>query len=401
MSMFTSPQIVTNGLVFYLDSLNIKSYRGPAIQNLLTSINSTTGSSTGYSLIGFNEEVNIPELGSKIVTTVDIQNNYPSVSSWCCPNPIYYGGCTVSPSTLYTYGIVYKCQSGYTSPNYMYRYEYTSNGGTYVTEAGVHNDSNRVHLGNGWYYAWGTFTTQSTTNWLGGCASFYYRYSAGYDKLSVATIMIAQGNYAGMHPKYWPNINTTRSSAQAIATLVGSNTITADSLTYNANGSFSFNGSSNFISSSSSVTAKTVIAWCKLSTAAGGDYIVYGLDANGADNWFGINANRVYAYATQSSDVNNFSISGTTTIPTTNYCQIACTIDINTLKVFLNGVEEGSSTQAFTIGPWNATPVIGRRGSLAQRYFPGNIDSVAVYNRVLTPAEIKQHFNAQRGRYSL
>lgn len=35
------------------------------------------------------------------------------------------------------------------------------------------------------------------------------------------------------------------------------------------------------------------------------------------------------------------------------------------------------------------------------RYFPGNISAVQVYDRQLTDAEVKQNFNALRGRFEI
>jgi hypothetical protein len=205
------------------------------------------------------------------------------------------------------------------------------------------------------------------------------------------------------HNTVYPStyINGTRSNTQALQDLIGGNTIDVNSATYNNDGSFTFNGTTDYLSSPTSINAKTVIAWVKLSTTAGGDYVVYGLDANGADNWFGINTNKVNLYGTQSSDVNNFALTGTTTLNATNYYQIAGIVDGQTAKVFLNGVQENSVTQVFTIAPWNTQPFIGTRGTLFQRFFPGIIASVLVYDRVLTNEEIRQNFNATRGRYGL
>ena len=154
------------------------------------------------------------------------------------------------------------------------------------------------------------------------------------------------------------------------------------------------------ISVPTSINAKTILAFIRV-TASGGDYIVYGLDANGSDNWFGVNGNVVHLFGTQSSDVNNFSLFGTTNILTNTWYQIGCTIDGATAKVFLNGVQENSVTKAFTIGAWNSSPTIGRRGSIAQRYFPGNIANLQVYDRVLSAAEVSQNFNATRARFGI
>jgi hypothetical protein len=50
MSLNHSPSIITNGLIFGYDQPNIKSYRGPVMQNLANQISILgTGTGTGYS----------------------------------------------------------------------------------------------------------------------------------------------------------------------------------------------------------------------------------------------------------------------------------------------------------------------------------------------------------------
>ena len=203
-------------------------------QNLATTINSSNGNATGtgYAFTADSEVVNIPQIGTLTSKYVTVQNNYPAVSTSCCPNLFGYSTSTVSvsASTLYTYSILYKCDSGYTHANFLYRYEYAA-GSVYVTEAGIHSTTNRTHLGNGWYWAWGTFTTSATTATL-TLYSFYYQYSTSVDKFYVAKVLLTPGTYTGLHPKYWPTFNTTKSNTQAIADLTGNNTVTANSLTY-------------------------------------------------------------------------------------------------------------------------------------------------------------------------
>jgi len=170
-------------------------------------------------------------------------------------------------------------------------------------------------------------------------------------------------------------------------------------------GSIVFDGVDDYASLSGTITLGitfTILAWIKPSTLAGGDYIVYGLNANGNDNWFGINGNAVNLFATQISDVNNFTVSGGSIASTSVWYFIGCTIDTSTAKVYLNAVEQNSTTKAFTIGAWNDNNVtIGRRGTIAQRYFPGSIASVQAYNRVLSTTEMLINYNAQKTRFGL
>ena len=388
MATYYSPSIITNGLVFYYDMLNTaKSWKGQPTTNLCSS----NGIHTSWNNSGTATWSSDDQTVTRVFPTVPVLSMYKDTTG---NSHIANGYAALAAGLTYTVStyVYIPSNAGTLAGSVPYMRTFPANTGR----------GELLYLGSNNWNTWPKDRWLRISNSFVNTANDTEMYISCYldtagNKIYMTAPMVEQQSVLS---SYVP-ISSSRSSSQAIADLASTNAISANSLTYNADGAFGFNGSSNYISGSAGVSAKTIVAWCKLSTAAGGDYIVYGLDSNGADNWFGINANKVYALATQSTDVNNFSISGTTNISTTNYCQIACTIDTNTLKVFLNGVEEGSSTQAFTIAAWNSAPVIGRRGSLAQKYFPGNIDSVAAYSRVLTPAEIKQNYDAIRGRYSL
>lgn len=172
-------------------------------------------------------------------------------------------------------------------------------------------------------------------------------------------------------------------------------------LSYNSSGYMSFDGIDDYVSNpSTGQSIKTVISWVKI-TAISDDYIIFGPDSNGQDNWLGIRNSKIYCLLTEALDLNNVSCIGNTTLLTDIWYQIACTIDTNTFKVYLNGIEDGSSSVAFTIGSWTGTSAIGRQGSLPQRYFSGNISSLSLYNRVLSASEVRQNFNSFRGRYGI
>lgn len=406
MGLSHSPKVVTDSLVFYYDENNIKSYRGPVMQNFAASIgyNNTTG--TGISIVGGYETVEVPQIGQSNVTFSIIQNNYTSFSpnsSDCCPSPFFYGtGIVVSPSTQYTYAIVYKNNSGYTHPNFMYRYEYTSNGGTYVTEAGVHNASNRVHLGDGWYWAWATFTTQATTNWLGYHGAFYYRYSNASDKMSVARVLIAQGDYTSLHPRFWPLVNTTRSASDSVRDLLNSSTVSATALTYASNGAISYNGSSNYIrwnnNTALDTQTPTVEVWVKTNSLNQNGFFFekgavntqYALFQEGtAIQWRTYNNPSSYTTLSAASSY----------LSTSNWAHVVATYVSGSKKIYVNGVEVASDTSSGTLAT-NSGMTIGEYNGGAYRY-NGSIAVVKVYNKALTAAEVIQNFNALRGRFGV
>jgi hypothetical protein len=170
------------------------------------------------------------------------------------------------------------------------------------------------------------------------------------------------------------------------------------------NGSILFDGVDDYINLSSISLGNTftLMAMIRLS-GSNADTSIFGSDANGQDNWFGVNLDKIYLFGTQTVDVNNFNVVGTTTLNTTNtvWYHVVCTINTSTATVYVNGVQEATSTQAFTIGSWSSTAALGRRGGLSQRYFKGHIANIAAYNRVLSTQEILQNFNATRGRFGV
>jgi len=404
MGLSNSPKIATNGLVFAYDSNNIKSYKGPPLTNKTQYLNVYNTNGTGNSFVGDTEEAYIPSLGKTTVKTVKIQNNYPSVSDWCCPAPVQHAdGFVVSPSTVYTYFILYKIESGYTHPNYMYRYEFTASGGSYVTEQGVHSDSNRTYLGDGWYYAWGTFTTNASTNWIGFCGSFYYRYSTSYDKFWVAKSAIIEGNWSGMHPKYWPSPGETRSNTQSLRDLTGQNTITATSLTYAADGTFSFNGSTDYKTIPNTTLGNgnsewTVSCWMKTTTTTndlGQGSILSNQSGGPVYSMLGVNNGKIVYWTYQNSawaqklgtgkTVNDGNWHMLTWVNYSNY----------TMDMYVDGLLDSNVANS-TSGNNNPVDRIG--GSWAG-YFPGSIASLMRYTRALNADEVQQNFNSTRMIY--
>lgn len=402
MGLNHSPAVITDGLVFSYDQSSIRSYTGPAIRNLANGIGfSSTGTATGYSSTGVVETVDIPELGPTTVFTNVIQNNFTSFtpnSANCCPSLHSWGGFPVTPSTLYTYGIVYRCDSGYTHPNYMYRYEFTANGGTYLTEGGVHSDVNRVALGGGWFYAWGTFTTQPTTNWIGGAHTFYYRYFNLTDRLSVAKVLVAAGNFSGVHPKYWPDQATTKTNSQAIVNLSGNNILTANSLTYNSNGTFSFNGTSDFISTDYvGTTGQFTHEVFLRPTNVTKDQMYIGFN-NIAAHYVRIVGSQ--AFLSINTSAGQQTMSHPQILLNNTIYHIVSMYDGTRMKIYVNGVLQDGPVLNQLLTGWGISR-IGRWLDSDQRSFVGEIFNMKAYNRALTDLEVQRNFAAIQGRYGI
>ena len=376
-----------NGLVMYVDTANSKSWVGQPTTNLCSSNGIHTSWNNSGTATWSGDDPYVPRLFADI----PVISMYKDTAG---NSHIANGYSTLSAGLAYTVSMyVYiPSNAGTLAGSVPYMRTFPANTGRGEL---LYNGSNAWNTWpkDRWIRISNTFTNSANdTEHYISC----YLDNAG-NKIYMTAPMVEQKSILSTYQ----SVGSTRSNTQALRDLTNNNTLTVNSLTYASNGTFSFNGTSDYISVGNSLDAKTIIAWVKLSTSAGGDYIVYGLDANGSDNWFGINGNLVNLYATQIADVNNFSIQGTTSLNTANFYQICGVIDGQTARVFLNGVQENSITQSFTIGAWNSPPTIGRRGSIAQRYFPGIISTVSVYNRALTNTEIQQNFNALRGRYGL
>ncbi len=162
-----------------------------------------------------------------------------------------------------------------------------------------------------------------------------------------------------------------------------------------------FNGSSSYIrvpnnASLNPVSNLTVEAWVKWNiTPSTGSPWAQILSKNG-DSQYQLQhsqTNSAFEFALQTSVTRRYLLS--TTHPAQGvWYHIVGTYDGTSTKLFVNGVQENSITQTGTINTSGVELNIGRRSNLADRYFNGDIDEVAIYNRTLTPAEILSHYNS-------
>lgn len=86
-------------------------------------------------------------------------------------------------------------------------------------------------------------------------------------------------------------------------------------------------------------------------------------------------------------------VTGTTVAPQGARYRVACTYDGTTLRVFVNGVEEGSVTSPILL-PTDTSPLRLGGATAAGRNWSGIIDEAAFYSRALSPQENQDHFAA-------
>lgn len=89
---------------------------------------------------------------------------------------------------------------------------------------------------------------------------------------------------------------------------------------------------------------------------------------------------------------------------TTSWAQIVGTYTSGDRRTYINGVLRTSDTQTGTITTNTNGMSIGVYGGfngVRGYFYNGNIAIVRVYNRVLSPSEILQNYNAQKSRFNL
>jgi hypothetical protein len=415
MSHDIGTKISTNGLIFSYDVNNEKSYIGPPIQNMATTVTASGSfSGPGIAYTAGTEVVDIPSLGPMTVPYMEGYNS--NSASYCCLNQFYFvnGNSYIAGSgaTTYTYSIVYRCTSGYTNANYMYRYEHDGTG-AYLGEAGIHDDAKKAHLGDGWYWAWNTFTSNTSTSRI-YLRNFYYQYNV-LDRLSVARVLVTPGDYTQLHPRLWPAVNTTRTASQTIVDLTRKTSVTPANIVYNANNTFNFSYSGPSyitvpLSTAFNKTEGTMNFWVYPTRYNGGNgYFVNREDSTAnATDWFWIGPYSNFFYfrlgnGTSCCD-NDLTFSNVdTTIPVNTWTNMCFTWKINgTSVIYKNGAELVSRS----IGNIpNTNPAsngrIGLGHANADDYFDGRMPVVQIYNRQLTAAEVRANFNALRGRYGI
>ena len=164
----------------------------------------------------------------------------------------------------------------------------------------------------------------------------------------------------------------------------------------------------------------TISIWFKASTNQNGVLVGWGDNGNTNFGSIEITANWTSSYADESliAEAYTTSASQSATIRRGNnyyangsWTNVTAVFDDNylNLKIYINGVLEstsngGSSSGAPFLNVSTSTSYfnIGRRTyGAGSEYFTGEIDQVMVYERILTPAEIKRNFDSQRGTYQV
>jgi hypothetical protein len=401
---------VTSGSVFAYDVADFRnSFKGKPTTNLLTTINKAgTVNGTYFKTNSGTEVKSVPNVGVRTVHYVNIFNDYSGGSEVCCPAPMGFGDFTVSPSTQYTYQIIYKTTTGYSHPNYMYHYEY--NGDAYVTEYGLHDTGRIQDLGDGWKHAWGTFTSNASTNRF---ITFLFHYEYGvWNKIEVAGIMLTQGNNI-IPPTQFLDVGTTRTATQGLLPLVGTSALDLSNVSFNSNAQITFDGTDDYIAAgnptsyrmgTSNFTLECVMKQSKTSghclLESRGDSLagylwVHNYYSTGQGCLFLNYGGDQYLY---------FQDGGFVATTTTQYYHMAIVVNrtANIISFYVNGNKAGNDV---SIHNNSISPTGGDRywvgADLGGSPWQGEIPVFKHYNRTLTAGEVRQNYLHYKTRFNL
>jgi len=96
-----------------------------------------------------------------------------------------------------------------------------------------------------------------------------------------------------------------------------------------------------------------------------------------------------------------YSVQGSTGKSTSTWYHVVGTYNGTTLRLFVNGVQEDSSTISQGSLPSSGAPLsVGEYANQANPYWAGAVDEVKLFNRALSSAEVLAEYNAQNSGYN-
>jgi hypothetical protein len=394
MALAHSPSIVTNGLVLVYDMSNTgRSWKGAPTTNLVPNPYANWNGSNfvlSYNYDGsggaaYNYVTNVPNpIGSPAVmqyTTGTTGYKYWAIAS------------TIATTGTHTFSYYARLVGGPTASSNLNNAQlWRSNG----VDQSVTGDWNPTYTTE-----WVRYST--TGPCTAGTSLDYFpihsgSLTGGYT-IQYCGFQLELGTYAT------PFVNGTRSTTQALLDPTGQNTITATSLTYPSDGSFSFNGSTNRITCPSTSALDfagsqqyTVMAWI-YPLLGGGTW--HGIVSKGESQQYAFTVNSPGAYIhyeTNQGGVGALNSAGGS-ITQNAWQYVGIRFDGTNKTIWKNG--EIIATQAAAVNSTSNTEQLRVGEGNANELFNGNITQVTIYNRALSDNEVRQNFNAIRGRYGI
>ena len=450
MGLSHSPGIIPDGLVFYFDPINPRSYAGTGFTGYNLIDTSIVGSFVGGAVYdvankgsiyfdGSDDYINIPNATSLNPTTI-------TISCWVKFNTFTNNANIISKgfTSVSSPFIQYSLKMGdVESTRDLYGFQISNNGVNATVTSSARLITNKYYFLTVTYdgttlklYKDGIQDVNTTTS-AGALASYATPVQIGrwgtqgsqYFNGNVAVAIIYNRalssteilqNYNATKKRFSPeeNILTNglvlyfdagNSSSYAGTGITAFNVagigytailVNSPTFTSSSGGGFVFNGTFKYILMPSIIDSNndlTVSFWNRRLSTGTIHNLLHGVDQSG---YFQIRynaSNAVQLVKSNAADMGSFT-GYTSTANNDVYLTVRFTKSSNAYDLYINGAYISSITNAQTFV--TTGPLLGS-GYPGSEHFNGNIYSFTYYNRVLTSAEILQNYNALKGRYGL
>jgi hypothetical protein len=195
------------------------------------------------------------------------------------------------------------------------------------------------------------------------------------------------------NPKSYPGIGTTFFDLSKIldATLVNGVSISNNRIILD--GVNDYIDTNRDINLSGSITYEFVL---KVNTVTANKVLFGKYSGSGTDMWIGINSVNQYLFA------GFYGFSSTFAVTDGQFRHYTITYNSTTgaSVLYINGVINSSTSLGARTNP-GGNLMIGKFGVFSTFYFPGELGFVKIYSIALTQNQVKQNFEATRGRYGI
>jgi hypothetical protein len=399
MSVYSGPEISEDGLVFAYDMANSqKSWIGRPTTNFVNAISTPI---SRYNNPGFSGSVfNTGETfkGMPIWETVFIPQDstfIPRLASAEGFGAFHAMGTSLTVNTRYMASIYFRL----ISPLQVSGTQGFDNTYSNISAWGQNGTTSTRYEEDGWIRLYSQFLNASSTL----TDNKFWKITFDTTGVQAGQSLRAQWScpMIEQHDTVYPStfVNGTRSNTQAIRDLTNNNTITANSLTYASDGTFSFNGSTDFISTNriGNTPAFTHEVFIRPTNVSKDQmYIGYGAITG---HYVRIVGSRAYMSVVTTGG-QQILHDPQILANNTNY-HIVSSYNGVQLKIYINGIlSSTSSVLNQALSGWGIDR-IGRWLDADQRAFVGTIFNLKSYNRELSATEVQQNFNALRSRYGI
>ena len=371
MALHANAKVITEGLVFNLDTLTTKGYQGEPTTNVVPAAKTMSGwSSYNYG----NDGTFATEFGT---TGYRITNR----GSW---NGIYRG-ITLPSTGTYTFSMWIRYLGG--SANNNGATVYISGWGGGDSSVGI----NKSLVGQ-WQRISNTLTCTTTS------VTFYcisYGGTSGGDNSSWECTMpqVELKGYAT------PWVESSRSTTQAFINSGGNGaSITPSGITYNSDGTIT-QGAGVWQADQTKSASNTFSCWAKTTNSLTSNMLFNaGPTGTGPDLYF--SGGSIYWNIWDGSgNPFNATVPANASNGSYHHWVVVNNSADNTAKLYYDGALLGTAT--YRSATANTTMFIGAGGTSGSYPWNGTVGQFHIYNRALTATEVAANFNTSRARFGL